>query len=172
MQILVFVNLQITQLLMDTLLFYFPSEYSVPLERISETQLTLCHPERELLPLVLAHCHYTLEKGGETDSSYDLPSIQTQVARRFLAGKPLIQAVKKQNKSHSCMQTSGNMTHSANQHCCFLFDQDISRYLNRHLQDFSVVLREVRGKIPQVRLFIYGHFYSAVVFIWNGLVPA
>lgn len=34
-----------------------------------------------------------------------------------------------------------------------LFDenQDTSRYLNRHLQDFSVVLTEVRGKIPQVR---------------------
>uniref|UniRef100_A0A3B5AH48 RING-type E3 ubiquitin transferase n=1 Tax=Stegastes partitus TaxID=144197 RepID=A0A3B5AH48_9TELE len=75
--------------------------------RISETQLTLCHPERELLPLVLAHCHYTLKKGGETDSSYDLQGIQTQLSRRFMAGKPLIQAVK---------------------------------YLNRHLQDFSVVL--------------------------------
>uniref|UniRef100_UPI0037E7EAB2 E3 ubiquitin-protein ligase rnf213-beta n=1 Tax=Semicossyphus pulcher TaxID=241346 RepID=UPI0037E7EAB2 len=94
------------------------SEYSVPLERISETQLTLCHPERELLPLVLAHCHYTLKTGGETDRSYDLQGIQTQLARRFLAGKPLIQA-------------------------------DTSRFLNRHLQDFSVVLTEVRGKIPQ-----------------------
>ncbi|XP_070707447.1 E3 ubiquitin-protein ligase rnf213-beta [Pempheris klunzingeri] len=94
------------------------SEYNVPLERMSETQLTLCHPERELLPLVLAHCHYTLKKGGETDSSYDLPAIQTQLIRRFLAGKPLIQA-------------------------------DTSRYLNRHLQDFSVVLAEVRDKIHQ-----------------------
>ncbi len=75
-------------------MFYFPSDYIVPLERISETQLTLCHPERELLPLVLAHCHYTLKKGGETDSNYDLPGIQTQLARLFLAGKPVIQAVK------------------------------------------------------------------------------
>lgn len=94
------------------------SDYSVPLESVSETQLTLCHPERELLPLILAHCHYTLKKGGETDSSYDLPGIQTQLARCFLAGKPLIQA-------------------------------DTSRYLNRHLQDFSVVLSEIRGKICQ-----------------------
>ncbi|XP_023274738.1 E3 ubiquitin-protein ligase rnf213-beta-like [Seriola lalandi dorsalis] len=94
------------------------SKYNVQLERISETQLTLCNPERELLPLVLAHCHYTLKKGGETHRSYDLPGIQTQLARRFLAGKPIIQA-------------------------------DNSRYLNRHLQDFSVVLSEVRGKIRQ-----------------------
>ncbi|GLD63194.1 E3 ubiquitin-protein ligase rnf213-beta-like protein [Lates japonicus] len=94
------------------------SEYSVQLEGISETQLTLCNPERELLPLVLAHCQYTLKKGGETDISYDLPGIQTQLARRFLAGKPLIQT-------------------------------DSSKYLNRYLQDFSVVLSEVRGKIRQ-----------------------
>jgi len=74
----------------------FLSEYSVPLERVSETQLTLCDPERELLPLVLANRNYTLQKGGETDSSHDLPGIQTQLARRFLAGKPLIQTVKVQ----------------------------------------------------------------------------
>uniref|UniRef100_A0A3P9I788 RING-type E3 ubiquitin transferase n=1 Tax=Oryzias latipes TaxID=8090 RepID=A0A3P9I788_ORYLA len=74
--------------------FCFLSEFSVPLERISATQLTLCHPERELLPLVLANCNYSLEKGGEMGSSYDLLHIQTQLRRRFLAGKPLIQAVR------------------------------------------------------------------------------
>ncbi|MED6264852.1 hypothetical protein CHARACLAT_019382, partial [Characodon lateralis] len=97
------------------------SDYSVPLERISETQLTLCHPERELLPLVLASCNYTLQKGGQTDRSYDLLVLQTQLARRFLAGKPLIQA-------------------------------DTARYRNRRLQDFSVVLTEVRRKICQEAL--------------------
>uniref|UniRef100_A0A671XHH6 Uncharacterized protein n=1 Tax=Sparus aurata TaxID=8175 RepID=A0A671XHH6_SPAAU len=64
-------------------------------KKISETQLTLCHPERELLPLVLSHCQYTLKKGGETGSSYDLQGIQTELVRRFLAGKPIIQAVKR-----------------------------------------------------------------------------
>ncbi|KAM6951514.1 E3 ubiquitin-protein ligase rnf213-beta [Aplochiton taeniatus] len=95
------------------------SDYdSVPLEGVAETQLALCHPERELLPLVLAHCHYTLKKGSETDCSYDLLATQTQLAHRFLAGKPLIRA-------------------------------DTSRFLNRQQQDFSVVLTEVRAKIPQ-----------------------
>ena len=64
------------------------------LEEVSDTQLALCHPERQLLPLVLAHCHYTLKEGQETEHSYDLRGIQTQLARRFLAGKPLIQAVR------------------------------------------------------------------------------
>uniref|UniRef100_A0A3Q1AXV9 RING-type E3 ubiquitin transferase n=1 Tax=Amphiprion ocellaris TaxID=80972 RepID=A0A3Q1AXV9_AMPOC len=89
------------QSIMDVLLCSLLSEYSVPLERVSETQLTLCHPERDLLPLVLAHCHYTLKKGGETDSSYDLRGIQTQLSRRFLAGKPLIQAVRIQTSPGS-----------------------------------------------------------------------
>ncbi|KAM9716156.1 E3 ubiquitin-protein ligase rnf213-beta [Menidia menidia] len=94
------------------------SEHSVPLERLSETQLALCDPESQLLPLVWAACSYTLQKGGETGHSLDLPAIQAQLARRFLAGKPLIQA-------------------------------DASRLLNRQLQDFSVVLTEVREKIRQ-----------------------
>lgn len=136
------------------LLFYFPSDYSVPLEKLSETQLALCHPERELLPLVLAHCHYTLKKGGETDSSYDLPGIQTQLARCFLAGKPLIQEVKTKTNcttADRCPVKPNILLIST----VFLFypNQDTSRYLNRHLQDFSVVLSEVRKKICQVRLF-------------------
>ncbi|XP_028976279.2 E3 ubiquitin-protein ligase rnf213-beta isoform X3 [Esox lucius] len=97
------------------------SDFNVPLEEISETQLILCHPEKELLPLVLAHCHYTLRTGQLTDSFYDLQGIQAELARRFLAGKPRIRA-------------------------------DMSKYLNRHHQDFSVVLDEVRAKIPQEAL--------------------
>ena len=69
------------------------SEYSITVEGLSETQLALCHPERELLPLVLAHCHYTLVKGRETNTSYNLLAIQRDLCRRFLAGKPLIQVV-------------------------------------------------------------------------------
>ena len=74
------------------------SDYSVPLEGVSETQLTLCHPERELLPLVLAHCHYTLRKGREADCSYNLRGIQAQLARSHVTGKPLIKAVRHRQK--------------------------------------------------------------------------
>ncbi|XP_030630710.1 E3 ubiquitin-protein ligase rnf213-beta [Chanos chanos] len=70
------------------------SEYSLPVGALSESQLVLCHPERELLPLVLAHCHYTLEKGKQTHSSYDLQAVQRELYRRFLAGKPIIKADK------------------------------------------------------------------------------
>lgn len=69
------------------------SDYSVPLEGVSEAQLVLCHTEQELLPLLLTHCHYALRKGKETVSSYNLPEIENELARRFVTGKPLIQAV-------------------------------------------------------------------------------
>uniref|UniRef100_A0A8C1VT74 RING-type E3 ubiquitin transferase n=1 Tax=Cyprinus carpio TaxID=7962 RepID=A0A8C1VT74_CYPCA len=57
------------------------------------SQLALCHPEKELLPLVLANCHYTLEKGQQTVSSYDHEAIERELSRRFFAGKPRIQTV-------------------------------------------------------------------------------
>ncbi|XP_072568016.1 E3 ubiquitin-protein ligase rnf213-beta isoform X2 [Paramormyrops kingsleyae] len=68
------------------------SDYSVPLEGVSEAQLVLCRTEQELLPLLLTHCQYTLRKGKETVSSYNLPAIESELARRFVTGKPLIQA--------------------------------------------------------------------------------
>ncbi|XP_029109785.1 E3 ubiquitin-protein ligase rnf213-beta [Scleropages formosus] len=68
------------------------SDYSIPLDSISKAQLVLCHPERELLPLLLAHRHYTLRKGKETASSFNLQGIQGELVRRFIAGKPLIRA--------------------------------------------------------------------------------
>ncbi|XP_072523911.1 E3 ubiquitin-protein ligase rnf213-beta [Salminus brasiliensis] len=97
------------------------SDYSLPLGVLSETQLAFCHPEKELLPLVLAHCNYTLVKGQQTSSDYDVQAIERQLNRRFLAGKPRIQA-------------------------------DTEKYLKRHHQDFSEVLKDVRIKIPQVPL--------------------
>ncbi len=72
----------------------FPySDYKVPLAALSESQLALCHPEKELLPLVLANCHYTLEKGQQTVSSYDHEAIERELSRRYFAGKPRIQTV-------------------------------------------------------------------------------
>ncbi|XP_077056473.1 E3 ubiquitin-protein ligase rnf213-beta isoform X2 [Siphateles boraxobius] len=67
------------------------SDYKVPLAALSESQLALCHPERDLLPLVLANCHYTLEKGQQTMSSYDHQAIERELSRRFFASKPRIQ---------------------------------------------------------------------------------
>ncbi|XP_057214799.1 E3 ubiquitin-protein ligase rnf213-beta-like isoform X2 [Triplophysa rosa] len=68
------------------------SDYKVSLVSLCESQLALCHPERQFLPLVLANCHYTLEKGQQTASSYDYQAIERELGRRFFAGKPRIQS--------------------------------------------------------------------------------
>ncbi|XP_050980097.1 LOW QUALITY PROTEIN: E3 ubiquitin-protein ligase rnf213-beta-like [Labeo rohita] len=66
------------------------SDYKVPLVALSQSQLALCHPEKEFLPLVLSNCHYTLEKGQQTLSFYDHEAIERELSRRFFAGKPRI----------------------------------------------------------------------------------
>ncbi|XP_062858949.1 E3 ubiquitin-protein ligase rnf213-beta [Trichomycterus rosablanca] len=97
------------------------SVYTVHVGELTENQLVLCHPEKELLPLVLAHCHYTLVKGQQTKSGYDFQAVEKQLHRHFIAGKPRIQT-------------------------------DTDKYLKRHHQDFSEVLKAVWTKIPQERL--------------------
>ncbi|XP_039521132.1 E3 ubiquitin-protein ligase rnf213-beta isoform X4 [Pimephales promelas] len=67
------------------------SDYKVPLAALSVSQLALCHPEKDLLPLVLANCHYTLKKGQQTVSSYDYQAIERELSRRFFASKPRVQ---------------------------------------------------------------------------------
>ncbi|XDV29300.1 hypothetical protein PO909_032437 [Leuciscus waleckii] len=61
--------------------------------RIIPTDLTDLHViryeyERDLLPLVLSHCQYSMEQ--ETLLEYDLPQIQQQILTGFLQGKPHI----------------------------------------------------------------------------------
>ncbi|XP_067369794.1 E3 ubiquitin-protein ligase rnf213-alpha-like [Channa argus] len=63
--------------------------------KVSVADLTVQHVicyevEKDLLPLVLANCQYSLERGHETMSQYDLPKIQQQILTRFLQGKPVI----------------------------------------------------------------------------------
>lgn len=67
----------------------FPS-YTVSPADLSDLHVIRYEPERDLLPLLLSHCQYSVERGQETVSEYDLPKIQQQLLTRFLQGKPLI----------------------------------------------------------------------------------
>ncbi len=46
--------------------------------------------EHQLLPIVLAHCRYSLRVGEADTPSYDLPALEKHVLNRFIHGKPLI----------------------------------------------------------------------------------
>ena len=67
-----------------------------PLERISLSEVTMSQliaydPERDLLPLILAHCNYSLEVGQETLVQYDWTALERQLTDRFLKGRPFVE---------------------------------------------------------------------------------
>ena len=67
-----------------------------PLERISMSEVTISQliaydPERDLLPLILAHCNYSLEVGQETLVQYDWTALERQLTDRFLKGRPFVE---------------------------------------------------------------------------------
>ena len=58
--------------------------------------MTLSHliaydPERDLLPLILAHCNYSLEVGQETLVHYDWAALERQLIDRLLRGRPFVE---------------------------------------------------------------------------------
>ena len=59
------------------------------------TEVTISHliaydPEKDLLPLILAHCNYSLEVGKETSVQYDWAALERQLIDRILRGKPFV----------------------------------------------------------------------------------
>ncbi|NXW63922.1 RN213 ligase, partial [Eurystomus gularis] len=64
--------------------------YLVSPSEVADLHLISYEVERDLIPLILANCQYSMEKGGETLQDFDLERIQQQVISKFLQGKPLI----------------------------------------------------------------------------------
>ncbi|XP_022800358.1 E3 ubiquitin-protein ligase rnf213-alpha-like [Stylophora pistillata] len=66
------------------------------LERVSVSEVTLSHlvaydPQRDLLPLILAHCNYSLEVGQETLVHYDWAALERQLIDRLFRGRPFVE---------------------------------------------------------------------------------
>uniref|UniRef100_G1KRE3 RING-type E3 ubiquitin transferase n=1 Tax=Anolis carolinensis TaxID=28377 RepID=G1KRE3_ANOCA len=66
------------------------NRYSVSPAEVADLHVITYEVERDLIPLILSNCHYSMEKGGEAIQEFDLEKIQQQVISRFLQGKPLI----------------------------------------------------------------------------------
>ncbi|NXT06518.1 RN213 ligase, partial [Prunella fulvescens] len=64
--------------------------YLVSPSEVADLHLISYEVERDLIPLILSNCQYSMEKGGETLQDFDLERIQQQVVSKFLQGKPLI----------------------------------------------------------------------------------
>ncbi|NXL85084.1 RN213 ligase, partial [Alectura lathami] len=64
--------------------------YLISPSEVADLHLISYEVERDLVPLILSNCQYSMEKGGETLQHFDLERIQQQVISKFLQGKPLI----------------------------------------------------------------------------------
>ncbi|XP_066472974.1 E3 ubiquitin-protein ligase RNF213 isoform X2 [Tiliqua scincoides] len=64
--------------------------YSVNPTEVAELHVITYEVERDLIPLILSNCQYSVEKGREALEEFDLEKIQQQIISRFLRGKPLI----------------------------------------------------------------------------------
>ena len=66
------------------------SSAKIPMAEVTRAHLISYDVEKDLIPLVLAHCHYSLEVGRGTEITYDYKALERQLIDRFLLGKPQI----------------------------------------------------------------------------------
>ncbi|XP_063075937.1 E3 ubiquitin-protein ligase rnf213-alpha [Engraulis encrasicolus] len=102
------------------------TSYTVSPADLCELHVIRYDVERDVLPLVLSHCQYSVERGGGGGGGaggalpdYDLPKIQQQLLTRFLQGKPRITL------------------------------NGIPTLVNRHDRNYENIFRDVKAKVPQ-----------------------
>ena len=61
------------------------------MEEVFPSNLIFFHPDKDLLPMFLAHCDYSLEVGKTLQIAYNFPALQRHVEERLLRGIPLIE---------------------------------------------------------------------------------
>lgn len=62
----------------------------IPLSEVSMSQLVAYDSEKDLLPVMLANCSYSLEVGKETQLQYNWETLEKQIVDRFIRGRPLV----------------------------------------------------------------------------------
>ena len=60
------------------------------LQDVTTSQLIAYDTDRDLLPLILAQCNYSLEVGRGTLVQYNWDALERQLIDRFIRRKPLI----------------------------------------------------------------------------------
>lgn len=68
----------------------FRNVSEIPDTEVTSFQILSYDPERDLLPIIRAHCHYSLKVGHGTVVEYDWTAIQRHLIDRFIRGKSLI----------------------------------------------------------------------------------
>jgi hypothetical protein len=63
-------------------------ENSVGLFDASNVHMVSFSQERDLEPIILANCNYSLEPGKGTNIEYDFNTMEKQIEERFIHGRP------------------------------------------------------------------------------------
>ena len=73
-----------------TLCFSFSNASKIPITEVTRSQMVSYDADRDLLPLIRAHCQYSLAIGQGTLVEYDWAAIQRHVIDRLIRGKSLV----------------------------------------------------------------------------------
>ncbi|XP_073477176.1 E3 ubiquitin-protein ligase RNF213 isoform X2 [Aquarana catesbeiana] len=68
-------------------------KYSIKASEVMDLHVISYELEKDLVPIILSNCQYSLESGKETLQEFDFPTIQHQLTTRLFQGKPLITMV-------------------------------------------------------------------------------
>ncbi|XP_077330450.1 E3 ubiquitin-protein ligase RNF213-like isoform X3 [Lithobates pipiens] len=68
-------------------------KYSIKASDVMDIHVISYEKERDIIPIVLSNCQYSLESGKETLQEFDFSKIQHQLTIRLFQGKPLITMV-------------------------------------------------------------------------------
>ncbi|XP_018090579.1 E3 ubiquitin-protein ligase RNF213 isoform X2 [Xenopus laevis] len=68
-------------------------KYSIKASDVLDVHVIGYDLEKDLMPIILSNCQYSVESGGETLQEFDLRKIQRQITNRFLQGKPFIKVI-------------------------------------------------------------------------------
>ena len=62
----------------------------IPLSEVSMSQLIAYDSEKDLMPVMLANCSYSLEVGKETQLQYNWETLEKRIIDRFIRGRSLV----------------------------------------------------------------------------------
>jgi hypothetical protein len=60
----------------------------IPLSNVTKAHLVAYDPEKDLLPMIYAHCDYSLKVGEGTTIDFNWKCLERQLVDRFIRGRP------------------------------------------------------------------------------------
>ena len=75
--------------------YFFISSPEIPLANITKAHLVAYDPDKDILPMILANCDYSLRIGGGTMLEFNWKCLERQLVDRFIRGKPRLPSLVK-----------------------------------------------------------------------------